>query len=80
MEYQKLVRKLKSMWMYFDMHLHYPLIVIEGEMLRVNSGCTALEKVNHVELVRNYYSDKIGGTYRIDVVSKDYFPEFIEKV
>ncbi|MCJ7561034.1 hypothetical protein MUO79_10535 [Candidatus Bathyarchaeota archaeon] len=79
-EYQKLVRKVKPTWMYFDMYLHYPLIVIDGEILKVDPKCEILETTNHVELVRNYYSNKIGGTYRIDVISKSYFCDFVEKV
>jgi hypothetical protein len=79
-EYQKIVRKLKPTWRYFDMYLHYPMLIIDGEMLRANAECTSVESTNHVELMRNYYSNKIGGTYRIDIIKKDYFNEFIEKV
>lgn len=79
-EYQKAARKVKSGWSYYDMYIHYPLLIIDGEILKANTDCTSLEAVNHVELVRNYYSDKISGTYRIDVLRKDYFPEFVEKI
>jgi hypothetical protein len=78
--HQKKMRQVKPSWAYFDMFLHYPLIIIEGEILKVDSECKSLETTNHVELIRNYYSNKIGGTYRIDVVSKGYLCEFVEEV
>ena len=78
--HQKIARQVKPSWVFFDMFLQYPVIVIDGEILKADPECKTVEKTNHVELVRNYYSSKIGGTYRIDVVSKSYFCEFIEKV
>jgi hypothetical protein len=79
-EYQKMVRQAKPSQLYFDMFLHYPIIVIDGMILKTDPECKLLEKTHHVEFVRNYYSSKIGGTYRIDVVEKSYLCEFIEKV
>ena len=78
--HQKIARQAKPSWIYFQMFLHYPVVVIDGEILKADPECRMVEKTNHVELVRNYYSSKIGGTYRIDVVSKSYFCEFVEKV
>jgi hypothetical protein len=64
---------------YADMFLYYPILVEEGEIFKVNPECDTLTETNHVELSRYYYSNKIAGRYRIDVVRKDYLCNFIEK-
>jgi len=78
--YQKMLRRPKPTWRYFDMYLHYPIMIVKGDIFKVDSECKSIEGVNHVELVRNYYSAKIGGTYHIDVVSESYFRKFVDDV
>jgi hypothetical protein len=65
---------------YQDLFLYYPIIVAEGTLLKVNPECNEIAETNHVELLRRYYSGKVTGCYRIDVVSKDYFSDFVEKI
>ena len=78
--YQKNLRHPKPTWQYFDMFLHYPIIIVDGDIFKVDSECKSIEEVNHVELIRNYYSSRIGGTYHIDVVRKDNFCKFVDEV
>jgi len=78
--YQKMLRYPKPTWVYFDIFLQYPIVVVKGDIFKVDSECESIKEVNHVELVRNYYSDKIGGTYHIDLVSDNYFPKFVHDV
>lgn len=62
--------------------IFYPLIVFEGKMYeaRFSEDGIVLKRMEYVQLLVDYHSGRYKGAFRIDIVTKERFPYYLEDV
>jgi hypothetical protein len=66
-----------------NLQFYYPIVVISGslfECLLKESGEPTYKKVQRVNFLRRYQSEKISGDYRIDIVVKESLGELLGEI
>lgn len=65
-----------------NLEFHYPVVVLQGELLEVrqDNGKVNVQSVDHIQYRRTSIVDSREINYQIDVVTENYFPEFLKIV
>jgi hypothetical protein len=65
-----------------NLEIHYPVVVVGGELLDVRHGedATEIEAVDHIHYVQSWIAGERERRYHIDVVTERFFPELISRI